>query len=149
MKVNFGCGQKKLEGYVNVDFNVDCVPDQILDLNRLPYYSFKDESLDEALWDNVLEHLLVELPNWVNEMRRILKPNGLLKVVSPNCFKWKARLAFLQGCFRQEHGWHINHSFLLKPSELKRYLELSGFEVKGNSSDLFAQEINFIARKRA
>lgn len=158
--VNFGSGLKKLPGFISVDFNANLNPDIVLDLNKVPYSVFRDCSVDVALWDNVLEHLTIDLPDFVCEMKRILKPNGVLKIVSPNCFFWKNRLAFLFGVFRQEHGWHINHSFLLKPSELKRYLELNGFEVnfiKPKSIwsffswlnlNLFLQEINLTARKR-
>ncbi len=160
LKVNFGAGSKKIDGYVSVDLNKDLKPDIILDLNKTPYKNFKDCSVDIALWDNVLEHLNLELPKFVAEMHRILKPSGVVEIISPNCFFWKNRLAFLFGSFRAEHGWHINHSFLLKPSELKRYFELNGFEVKFKKSksiwnkfswinnDLFLQEIHLIARKR-
>lgn len=165
MKVNFGCGWNKLDGYLNVDVDGVCKPDKIVDLNKLPYSFLKNESVDDAIFDNVLEHLTVELPLFVNEMKRIIKPNGTLKIIMPNCFFWKNRWAFLLGHFMAENGWHINHSFLLPPSWLSLYLRLSGFDVVFNrpkglwghfaisgadfSADLFLSEINLVARKRA
>jgi len=160
MNINFGAGTKKVKGYLSADKNPNLKPDIIIDLNKIPYKKFKDESVDNALFDNVLEHLWVELPAFTQEMRRILKPNGKVKITVPNCFFWKHRLAFLGGKFRDKDGWHINHSFLLKPSELKRFFELNDFEVKFEkpesiwsnlawlSQNLFLQDIRMVARKR-
>jgi len=159
MKLNLGCGLKKKQGYVNCDINKNVNPDKIIDLNKFPY-NFDEETADEIFSDNVVEHLWVELPDFVSEMRRILKKDGVLEIVTPNCFFWKNRLSFLIGNFRSKNGWHINHSFLLKPSVMRQYLELNGFDVNfirppgvwGRfawlSENLFLQEIHFRARKR-
>ncbi len=159
MKVNFGCGRDHKKGYLNVDYDDGVKPDRIIDLNTFPY-PFKKSSLDEAYFNNVLEHLLVDLPDLAIEMRRIIKPNGKLHIRVPNSYYFKNRLLFLRGEFRRGSAWHINHSFLLKPSELELYFTLSNFEVhfvpsghiweklKTLNKNMFLQEINMIGRLR-
>ena len=37
MKLNLGCGRKKLEGFVNIDISDYCEPDMVMDLSKVPY----------------------------------------------------------------------------------------------------------------
>ena len=93
MKLNIGAGFQKLEGFLSVDF-VQCVDnngkeytDIICDIarERLP---FEDNSVDEIACYETLEHMGHERDNpdkldsliWLmNEMWRVLKPEGFLK----------------------------------------------------------------------
>lgn len=82
MKLNIGSGRKQLAGYENVDLTqyVDGKGDELvkyvlnIEKEELP---FEDNSIDEILADNVLEHLF-ELIFPMNEMHRVLKPDGIL-----------------------------------------------------------------------
>jgi len=56
MRLNLGCGNAKLAGWVNVDSSPGCNPDQVLDLERLPW-PWPDNSVEEVLMSHVLEHL--------------------------------------------------------------------------------------------
>jgi len=145
MKVNLGSGLKYLDGYVNVDMEKNVKCDIVCDITKgLP---FRDFSVDEILLDNVLEHLDVDLVKLIVEVKRVLKPNGLLKIISPNCFKWDHRINFLFGKFKAGDGYHFNHKWLFKPSFLKGLLEYYGFEVN-KVNDLFDRRVDLIARKR-
>lgn len=92
-KLNIGGGFQRFDGFLNVDF-VQCVDndgkeytDVICDIarERLP---FEDNSVDEIACYEFLEHMGHERDNpdkqealiWVmNEMWRVLKPEGILK----------------------------------------------------------------------
>lgn len=93
MKLNIGAGFQKIEGFLNVDY-VQCIDnegnkytDVICDIEkeRLP---FKDNSVDEIACYETLEHMghdrdnpdkLEALIFLMNEMWRVLKPEGILK----------------------------------------------------------------------
>jgi len=145
MRLNIGCGPKKKEGYVNIDINPHYEPDKIMDITKK--WSFENDSIDEVLLDNVIEHLDVDVLVWLSEATRVLKPNGLLKIVCPNCFHWKARLRYLMGEFSPNSGYHYDHRWVFKPSFLEGLLTYRGYEVN-KISDLFDQDVNITARKR-
>ena len=86
MRLNLGCGDKILDGWVNVDkyntFKVDIVHD----LESIPY-PFEDDSVDEILLSHVLEHL-GQNPNTFNdiikELYRICKNNCVINISVPH-----------------------------------------------------------------
>ncbi len=55
-KLNFGCGNKILSGWVNVDIQRRKGIDLSFDFLK-DKYPFKDSEFDYVLIDNVLEHL--------------------------------------------------------------------------------------------
>jgi ubiquinone/menaquinone biosynthesis C-methylase UbiE len=91
MKLNVGCGKRILSGYCNIDifdrptFSQD---NQYLqgDIRDLP---FLDDSIDEIIADNVLEHLFFEAAYealW--ELHRILKENHFIHIAVPDFEHW-------------------------------------------------------------
>ena len=86
LKLNLGCGDKILPGYVNVDIvesRAGKRPDVLCDLRRLT--PFEDGSVDEVLAVHVIEHLwrwesLDILTEWV----RVLRPGGKMILECPN-----------------------------------------------------------------
>ena len=79
-RINLGCGHRKLDGYVNVDFNPDCRPDILHDLRKgLP---FDSESADEIVAFDFLEHC-EDFVSMMNEIIRVLKPGGRLMARFP------------------------------------------------------------------
>ena len=81
MKLNLGCGERYMEGWVNCDLLPSLRVDQVFDLNQCPY-PFEDDSVDEILMDNVLEHL-DDIPNVMRELHRILKPGARARILVP------------------------------------------------------------------
>lgn len=78
MKLNLGCGSKKVEGFTGVDIKH---ADVVADIRHLP---FDDESADEIMAIHVAEHFYVhEIIPTLAEWRRVLKPGGKLAVELP------------------------------------------------------------------
>jgi SAM-dependent methyltransferase len=78
---DLGCGNKKREGAVGIDFNRRTAADIVHDLNEFPY-PLEDASFDEVYLDNALEHL-EDVIRVMEEVHRILVPGGLVKVIVP------------------------------------------------------------------
>lgn len=86
LRLNLGCGDKLLPGYVNVD-TVDeragRVPDVQCDIRSLPV--FEDNSADEILAVHVVEHFWRwEVVDLLKEWVRVLKPGGKMVLECPN-----------------------------------------------------------------
>src|SRR3989344_3894115 len=80
MKIQFGCGRDKREGYVNCDISPEFNPDKIVDITkRLP---FKDNSAEEILMSHVLEHTQKPIEVF-REIYRICKNGAIVKIRVP------------------------------------------------------------------
>lgn len=80
-KLHLGCGKNLLEGYVNMDMfpPADIVRDV---LRGIP---FTDETFEEILTENFLEHIpQKEVPWLMDEMWRVLKVGGTAHHVIPH-----------------------------------------------------------------
>ena len=86
LRLNLGCGDKILPGYVNVDVveaRAGMRPDVICDLHDLA--PFDADSADEILSVHVVEHFWRwEVRDIVREWVRVLKPGGRMIVECPN-----------------------------------------------------------------
>lgn len=88
--LDLGCGKTKRKGTIGVDISDRHDADIIHNLNIFPY-PFEKNSIDKIYIDNCLEHLDSPL-NVMEEMYRILKLNGELKVIVPY---FRSRWAFI------------------------------------------------------
>ncbi len=86
LRLNLGCGDKILPGYVNVDVapaRAGRKPDVICDLRDLA--EFDDDAADEILSVHVIEHFWRwEVDALLREWVRVLKPGGRMIVECPN-----------------------------------------------------------------
>lgn len=85
MRINAGCGDKLLDGYVNVDVAPSRrgkTPDVLCDLHKL---TFDDAAADEILSVHVVEHFWRwEVVGVLKEWVRVLKPGGKMVIECPN-----------------------------------------------------------------
>ena len=120
MKLNLGCGNKSIDGFIGVDkFPCDAV-DVIADLTEsLP---FNDNSVSEIYMDNVIEHIL-DIPSLLSELSRICEKGALVTIFTPH--------------FASHASWrdptHIHHlSYFsmnhLEKSSVSHYMS-SGFKI--------------------
>ncbi|MBZ9705379.1 methyltransferase domain-containing protein [Mesorhizobium sp. ESP7-2] len=75
VKLNFGCGTNKLDGWQNFDDEVDIT-------KRLP---FPDNHADFIYAEHVVEHVdYVKALDFFAEARRVLKPGGVIRICVPS-----------------------------------------------------------------
>ena len=86
MRLNLGCGDVHMDGYLNVDKEVECLPDKIQDLEVLPW-DFKDDSVDQIILSHVLEHLGQTSQIYlsvIKELFRICKAGAKIAITVPH-----------------------------------------------------------------
>ena len=114
---------------------------------------FDDGSFDAVVAGELLEHL--QFPDaLVAEIRRVLRPGGVLAGSVPNAFRVQSRLRFLRGNAPEDDPTHLR---MFSPAALRELL--AGFErvelsfVGGRytrlNARLFARDLVFVAVKTA
>jgi SAM-dependent methyltransferase len=114
---------------------------------------FEDASFDAVVAGELLEHL--QFPDALAaEIRRVLRPGGVLAGSVPNAFRVQSRLRFLRGRPPEDDPTHLR---MFSPDAVRELLvELEDVElsfVGGRytrlSARLFARDLVFTARKPA
>jgi len=153
MKLNMGCGEydrRSGEGWVNVDVRPEVRPDVVWDLEKTPY-PWPNESAEEIIWKDALEHLSWRvIEDVLRECRRILRRGGRIYIQCPDMediakrvildpnFKfgelsgWKAISFWCMGRGDAWGGWH-RAGFTIPT--LKKLLEETGFVVEDIHND--------------
>lgn len=86
MNLNLGCGNKKIQGWINVDSSSALTPDIVHDLESFPW-PWADSSIDNILLAHVLEHLGKDSPTYLKiftELYRISKNNTKITIAVPH-----------------------------------------------------------------
>lgn len=83
MKINIGCNQWKLDGFINIDIDPNVNPDLVADGSKLPY---ADSSVDEIYAGHMLEHYALD-ENVLKEWHRVLKIGGKITITVPDVEK--------------------------------------------------------------
>jgi hypothetical protein len=84
LKLNLGCGQRRMEGFLNVDKFGE--PDLCFDLETFPW-PWEDSSVDTIVLNHVLEHLGQSPDVYfgiMKELYRICQPEALLHINVPH-----------------------------------------------------------------
>jgi predicted SAM-dependent methyltransferase len=92
--LHWGCGSRRLDGWVNIDGWKSRATDYVHDLRtRLP---LRDQSVELIFTEHVLEHIELEFATSVlNDFFRILQPGGRVRIIVPGLAE--CCNAFLQG----------------------------------------------------
>ena len=85
MRLNLGCGARKLDGWVNVDAQPLTKPDVVVDL-AARLWPWSDNSVDEVFASHVLEHIAPGEPFFhvMRELYRVCKPGAQVTIVLPH-----------------------------------------------------------------
>lgn len=86
MKLNLGSGNKRYDGFLNVDKFNGFKPDFVHDLEKFPY-PFEDNTINEIKMYHILEHLGQEpkiFNNIITEIYRISKKHAKIDIRVPH-----------------------------------------------------------------
>lgn len=86
LKLNLGCGDKILPGWVNVDHVPDCNPDVVCDLEKFPW-PWEENAVEEILLSHVLEHLGESRDVYlgiIKEMYRVCCHGAIIHIMVPH-----------------------------------------------------------------
>ena len=81
-KLNLGCGNKRVDGYVSVDIYSSDNVDEVFNLNEVPYF---DSTISAIYCEHALEHIGHEQAKQaIREWFRVLQPGGELLLFIPD-----------------------------------------------------------------
>lgn len=87
IRLNLGCGEARINDFINIDLNEDFKPDLVLNFitNRLPY---EDESVNEIVMFHTIEHIEKRFhASILREIHRVLKKDGVFFISFPEFSK--------------------------------------------------------------
>ncbi|MBS3076663.1 methyltransferase domain-containing protein [Candidatus Pacearchaeota archaeon] len=118
-KLNIGCGQKKLDGFINIDKNSEFNPDICMDASQISNYKrFGENTISEIRSEHFLEH--TENPEEImKEWHRILSTGGILKIKLPH---------FSRGFTNPDHKRGFDLSWPLHFKKENSYSTYAGVE---------------------
>jgi hypothetical protein len=86
MRLNLGCGNRKLPDWLNVDKVAACSPDQVVDLEALPW-PWPNDSVEQIALFHVLEHLGAATEVYLGifkELYRVCRDGALVSIIVPH-----------------------------------------------------------------
>ncbi len=127
--LNFGCGDVLVPGWINADLNpqrdargtrsqrgrlvVLERPDAellYLEQDALEPFPFEAGALDWIFSEHFIEHVpAAEAIRWLREMRRLLRPGGILRVSTPDLARYVEGYLDPAGGFFAEHRTRLEH----------------------------------------
>ncbi len=156
IKLNLGCGVFYKPGYVNIDLSEKDVADEVQNVAELKYES---NTVDVIEASHIIEHFdIIHLPYILAEWFRVLKPDGVLCIETPNLLKsivklkprnFESKKLTYQFLFGIDYGGN-SHKMGFTSRFLKKYLLSTGFtKISKQKQRSFNSEkgIRFCCRK--
>jgi predicted SAM-dependent methyltransferase len=138
IKLNIGCGDNKIKGFINIDGFAGIKPDVVHDITQSPL-PFKKETVDEIVFFHCIEHIQESLHDRVlGEFFRILKKGGKFIISYPEFLKcverykdnFKGERKFFKATIygRQSHPGDF-HVSLMDTQFFRQILKKIGFKI--------------------
>ena len=132
MKINLGCGKRKLNGFLNCDNRKEVNPDLVCDVaDGLP---FEDSSIEEVKAIDFLEHIpLGKTIGVIEDIWRVLIPGGIFESFTPDA-------EYGQGAFQDPMhlSFWVENSWKYFSEAMSREL----YDIKANFRIAFLKRIN-------
>ena len=148
MKLNIGCGEKKLNGYKNIDCRKECNPDICDFIQNIK--TFDGERIEEIYASHIIEHIPHEdVPIIFERMHSWLKHGDKMFISVPDLkmISWlicggyydHVLMNFLYGDSREgmTHCWGYTENSLVKEVEKYSFKSLGKFEPFHNDDSGF------------
>jgi predicted SAM-dependent methyltransferase len=85
LKINIGSGYKRFHDYINIDSDINCNPDVLIDLdNNQLILPFKDNTVDKIIAHHILEHIGTGIFKLLQEIYRVSKHGTLIDIRVPH-----------------------------------------------------------------
>lgn len=114
MKLDLGCGENKPSmDWTGIDRRETVDADIVQDLEENPNLPFEDNSCEKVQARHFLEHLSQEsLNTLLEEVYRVLKPDGVFVVVAPHFLSWNSATVDHKHSFgRNSFDLYSRHTF--------------------------------------
>ncbi len=83
MKLHLGCGNKRIDGFINIDARETDAADEVSDVKTLDKY--QDNSVELIYASHILEHITrIEYSNVLSRWYNILENGGVLRIAVPD-----------------------------------------------------------------
>lgn len=157
MKLNYGCGEYKFEGYINIDLEPKVNPDLVCDI-RKECFPYAAGTVDEITCLHNIEHIEEQYwPHVFYEFNRVLKLDGDLILAYPEfdvCVKY-----FLENHKGMKHFWKATlygrqsypgdyHVTPVQSPHLSQHLHMAGFLDIKHAPDDVAEYNSFMKAKK-
>ena len=135
IKLNLGCGNKILPGYVGVDL-FPCAGARVR-CNLTRALPFADRSVEAVQLDNVIEHV-PDIPHLMRELQRICRPGARIRILTPH--------------FSAQASWrdptHLHHLswFSIEHFTEARHYTGGGFRLVGRELSFVGGPMGLVAR---
>lgn len=141
IKLNLGCGEDYMKGYVNIDIDRNVKADKYCDFTkRLP---FKDNSVDFIVTKNVFEHIPNPL-QFLLEIKRVLRKGGKAAIITSNAsyfiYHFPRKKAY-HDSYNLDHPREDQHYFMFQKGHLRAFTNMAGLKLK--KLDYWIADTNF------
>jgi precorrin-6B methylase 2 len=134
VRLNLGCCERRLPGFLGVDVRPGPAVDVVADLRKR--WPWADGSIHEIVAHDVIEHLPDRILT-MNEIHRVLKPGGRVQILvpttnGPGAFQDPTHLSF----WNRHSFWYFEKGNVRRERFAKQYGIKASFRVVGEKSEV-------------